>query len=107
MKNKLATITAFEKKAFWALLLAVAALCLLYVYFVSSSIMNVVLREEIQQEIALVNSDIGSLESEYLAKKNEITFAYAQDLGFVAVEEKKFVARRTLLGRGLTLNDEN
>jgi hypothetical protein len=77
-------------------------LLVLYGYFVSVSILNVVVREETERAIVALDSRIGDLEAEYLRKKNAITLEYAYQVGFHTVTEKEFVTR-TSLARGLTL----
>ena len=73
-------------------------------FFISSSIINGLVREETEQEIALANSHLSELEFEYLTKKNTITLEMARDMGFTAIIDKSFVTRKSLLGKGLTFN---
>ncbi len=77
-----------------------------YLYFVSSSIVNVIVRQELVNKIASVHSSLSTLEAEYLAKKNTISIERAHALGFHAVGEKRFVAKRSLFGNALSLNNE-
>lgn len=76
----------------------------LYVYFLSRSVLNVVMREEIESEIAVHNSAIGELEFEYLALKNAVDSAQAEGLGLQALTSKQYVERHSLSERALTLN---
>lgn len=77
-----------------------------YGYFVSKSIVNVIIREEIEQDLAKANSHLSILESGYIEKKNAINLELAYELGFENIADKKFVARKSLLGKRLTLSDE-
>ena len=78
----------------------------LYGYFVGKSIVNVVIREELELEIADVNSRLSELEFEYIAKKDAINIHFAKEQGFHAVGNKTFVTRGTLIGRSLSQNNE-
>lgn len=100
------TTIALQKRIFWALCGLILALFALYGYFVSKSITNVLLREEIEENILVVNSQISQLEFAYLDKKNEVTLDFAYDMGFHDIENKEFVARKSVLGAQLTLNNE-
>ncbi len=82
------------------------ALLSLYVYFVGKSIVNVVVREEIEFQIAEVNSDLSELELDYITKKDTINMHLAQAHGFVSISHKTFVNRGTLVGRSLTQRNE-
>ncbi len=100
------TTIALQKRIFWSLVVAVLCLFGLYGYFVSKSVTNVLLREEVEENIVLVNSEISRLEFVYLEEKNKITLNYAYERGFHDIEEKEFVARKSVLGQQLTLNNE-
>lgn len=103
MKNKAAQIHTLERHMLALLFFSAVLLMTLYIFFVSSSIVNVVVREEIEQEIATIYSDVGELEFTYLALKDDITLELAYDLGFTDIVGKTFVTRKSLSGRGLTL----
>ena len=95
------TLYGSEQRAFWSLLSIMIALVGLYIYFISMSVMNVVLREEMLLEITAAHSNVGEMEAVYLTKKNAIDAQYATTLGFQPIEKKHFVTR----GAGtLTLN---
>ena len=91
------------KKVFRLLLVSLVISIFLYGYFVSSSIVNVLVRKEVEQKITDVNSRLGTLETEYLVLKNNITIEYAYSNGFVDVTDKDFAVRSTALGGGLSL----
>lgn len=78
----------------------------LYGYFVSKSIINIIIREEIEQDLARVNAHMSSLEFDYIKKKNTINLELAYEMGFMDVQNKKFVTRKSLLGKRLTVSDE-
>ncbi len=93
----------FERKAFWSLIVLAALFSAIYVYCISASIVNIVLREHMAQATIETHAKIGELESAYLVKKDAITSAYANQLGFVPITDKTFVTRATA-GQVLTLN---
>ncbi|OGG55118.1 hypothetical protein A3D62_00720 [Candidatus Kaiserbacteria bacterium RIFCSPHIGHO2_02_FULL_49_11] len=84
-----------EKQLSVALIVACLSLFSLYVYFVGKSIVNVVVREEIELGIAKINSHLSDLEREYLAAKDGINLNLAYSYGFQAAPKKKFVNRGT------------
>ena len=100
-KSQTRSLYGSTERLFWLALAGIATVFALYVYCISLSISNVVLREEMQLELAATNSRIGELESEYLTKKYAIDMQYAESLGFVALESKHFAVRE---GSNLTLN---
>jgi hypothetical protein len=78
---------------FWSLL-GVFVFCFFsYGYCVSSAIVNIVERQNIENELAILNSKILDLESEYITAKNSITPELASSLGFVPVSSQKFVTK--------------
>lgn len=98
------TTMGIQKRMFWIALLCILSLITLYGYFVSKSITNVLLREETEQNIARINSELSELEFDYLTTKNAITLEFAQAKGFHTIKDKVFVARKSYLGRELSLN---
>ena len=100
------TTLALQKRIFWSLVVAILALFVLYGYFVSTSITNVILREEVEENILAVNSEISQLEFIYLDQKNTVTLEFAYEMGFMDIDDKEFVSRKSLLSRELTLNNE-
>ena len=100
------TTLALQKRIFWSLIVAILGLFALYGYFVSTSITNVLLREEVEENILAVNSEISQLEFIYLDQKNTVTLEFAYEMGFIDINDKEFVSRKSLLSRELTLNNE-
>ncbi len=100
------TAIALQKRIFWSLIVAILFLFSLYGYFVSKSITNVLLREEVEQEILAINSNISELEFAYLNKKDTVSLSFAYEQGFKDIKSKEFVARKSVLSGRLTLNNE-
>jgi hypothetical protein len=95
MKTKAIQINKFEKRAFVALVFAILILAGLYGYFISKSIINVIVREEINNDIVVVSSATSELEFEYINYKNAINKEYAISAGFTKLASKKFVTRKS------------
>jgi len=88
------------------LVVSLFGLIFLYGYFISTSIFNVLVREEVELDIVTLNSTISELETKYLAVKNEITIEYAYANGFTDISKKDYTPRTSTLGRGLTVNSQ-
>ena len=95
MRSKTLQINIFEKRAFTALIVLVFILLGFYGYFISKSIVNVIVREEINNDIVAVSSAISELEFKYIAHKNTINKEYAKTAGFTGLASKTFVARKS------------
>lgn len=104
MRKQAAQIHVFERRALATLFSVMIVLVGLYGFLISTSIINVLVREEVGQNIADLHSYISDLESEYLMLKNSITLGLAYDLGFTDTAKKTFVTRKTLSSKGLTFN---
>ncbi len=104
--QNVARIQHAELRIFWVLSSAVGLLLASYLYLVSSSIVNVIVRGELENTIAATHSELSTLETEYLAKKNAVSLDRAFALGFHASGEKRFVAKRSLYGSALSLGNE-
>ena len=106
-RRSITAVLSLKKRIFWILVVSIASLIILYGYFVSYSIINVVLREEVEQELTRVTTRISDLEFQYLSKKSSINLALAHSLGFQNISQKQFVSRQSLLSQRLTLGEES
>ena len=98
-KNILITYSAVyysQKRVFWTLITLSVCFIVAYMYFVGASIVNVVVREEIEQNIQRMRSAISEAETEYLRHRQEINATYAQRAGFVALSEKTYVVKKSV-----------
>lgn len=107
MKTKTIQINIFEKRAFFLLVFVILTLISFYIYFISKSIINVIVREEISKDAVAVSSKIGELEFKYITHKNAINKEFAKQAGFEDIAEKKFVARKSFARNIVALNLEN
>lgn len=72
--------------------LALMALCAVsYVYFVASSTLNVIARNDAQEQATYLESVVGTLEQRSLALAKEITPERASSLGLIPVAETAYV----------------
>ena len=80
-----------HKRLFFAAASAVLMVCALYGYFVISSVVHVVMRKEIDREIADLGSYVSQLEARYINAQLAVSFDNATNSGYVAVAKKTFV----------------
>lgn len=69
------------------------ALLAAYMYFLSATIMHVVVRKEVSQSMVELNSKVATLESQYIEVQHTISEDIASQRGFIATEDKIFVNR--------------
>lgn len=62
-----------------------------YMYFVSASIVHVVIRKEINHEMTQLHTEIALLESDYMQAQHLLSSDVANLAGFVATGEKIFL----------------
>lgn len=82
-----------EKLMTFGALSLLMALFVAYVYFLSASVVHVVIRKEVTGEIAQLNSQVGQLEAEYIQRQHAVSDEIAMQKGFVAVRDKIFLDR--------------
>lgn len=85
---------------FGLLILSVVA----YMYFLSLSVVHVVMRKEVLQDINQLRSEIAFLESSYIEANHVISQQVATADGFSAVKDKVFIRSG---GDGLVLKTAN
>ncbi len=64
-----------------------------YVYFVSATVVHVVIRQETSQQIAFLHSEISKLEAQYIEAQHSISSDVASLQGFVETGKKIFIDR--------------
>jgi hypothetical protein len=95
MKTTQAKITLYERER-TALTIAVGFFCVAlfsYMYFLSASVMHVVVRKEVDREYVRVASEVGALESEYIEVQHSVSEDIASLHGFVKTDAKIFIDR--------------
>jgi hypothetical protein len=85
------TLHEQERVWFFAALSMVLVTVACYMYFLSSSVVHVVMRKEIDKEIGILSSSIGSLEAEYIEVQHAISEDIASLRGFTRTDTKIFI----------------
>ena len=94
MASQAKTLYARERKLFFVALSMLLGLFATYVYFISASVVHVIVRKEIDTEIADVSSRISDLESAFIAAKDSITEETVLAHGFsTAPVEKIYITK--------------
>lgn len=88
-------------RTFGALTVFAAALAA-YGYFLSHSIVDVVVREEVKKDIAHLQSEISTLESAYIEARYALSEQAMTHTAYVPAREKHFLTRTT---RALALTE--
>lgn len=96
-----------ERRVFFGALALLIALFGAYIYFVSASVVHVVVREETDKKISYVTSRIGDLESQYLAVQQAITEEDLAQYGFVDAPAEKVYVRKAPDNLVLVTHDES
>lgn len=82
-----------DKLLFTLALSLLVALFSLYIYFVSASVVHVVMRQEAEHDIAGLHSEISRLEAEYILAQHDVSDDIATLSGYVASDDKIFIHR--------------
>ena len=80
-----------KKGLFWILMSGLVLFSGAYLYFLTQTVINTAFYQSIEKKIAVLNSEVGELESEYISLKKEINFELAEKLGFAETTTIKFV----------------
>ena len=80
-----------EKTLFVALSSLCLVLFVLYVYFISASVVHVVMRTEISQEVSQISSEISQLEGKYIEAQHRVSSDIASLQGYQEASEKIFI----------------
>lgn len=86
---------------FWSLILVIIICLFSYGYLVRGTIVNIVARQNMEDNLSALNSKVLALESEYIKAKNSVTEEMAYNLGFIPSLNQKFVVRNANPGLSL------
>ncbi len=86
-------IQEYQKQICLFLLFLCSALFLLYIYLISASIVHVVIRTEVTQEMKKVSSEIALLENRYIDAQNKVSSEIASLQGYTQTSKKIFIDR--------------
>lgn len=81
-------------------------LFILYIYFVSASVVHVVIRQEIQQQIGTMHSQISKLETDYIRAQHTVSEDIAALSGYVDATDKVFIHKAKDTALVLSSNQE-
>lgn len=87
------TLYGRERSIFFLALMFCLMASSAYIYFLCSTVVQVVIREEIDAEIAETSGRIADLEMQYIAGKHAVTLALAAEYGFTEKPEREYLAR--------------
>ena len=95
-----------ESVVFRALLGILFALTFAYIYFVGSSVLNIIARKEALSQAAQIGVAISGSEKEYFAMSQKITPDAGVSLGLAPVLNTAYVYRPGAVGEAQTLHNE-
>jgi hypothetical protein len=82
-----------ESRLFYIALSLCVGMFAAYMYFLSESVMHVVMRKEVDREISSTGTQVGELESQYIELQHSVSNEIASMQGYVPVEEKIFIGK--------------
>ena len=87
--------TLYEQERMWffGALSAVLVTVFCYMYFLSTSVVHVVMRKEIDKEFSSLSSSVGSLEAEYIEVQHAVSEDIASLKGYERTDTKIFIDR--------------
>ncbi len=93
MKKRAHTRTAYEEESrlFYVALSTFVIVAGAYMYFVSASVVNVVMRMEVDGDIRALTTKVGELEAAYIEKQHAVSSDIAGMRGFVMADTKIFI----------------
>ena len=90
-KRKTAELYTFERRMLFSALSFVVVASCVYMYFLCATVVHVVVRKEIGQQMAAVSSEISVLESEYIETQHSVSADIASMRGFGLATNKTFI----------------
>ena len=93
-KHKETILYKDESRLFYVALFACVAVFVTYMYFVSASVMNVVMRKETDAQIREIATQVGQLEAQYIDMQHSVSSDIATLRGFVVADQKIFIDRQ-------------
>lgn len=73
----------------------IVLLFVLYMYFVCASVVHVVVRSQVNNQMQQVASDISQLDGQYMAEQNKVSIEIASLDGYTDITKKIFLNRDT------------
>lgn len=92
-----------DKKVFLILIISVVFSWCAYLLLINHTVLNVVHREKMANEIGVLQARLSEMESSYISQKNSINLDFAYSQGYKEVNDTQFIERKQL-GQGLSIN---
>ena len=86
-------IDEHKKHIFWLSLVLLVAVSFVYAYFLNQTVVLIVLRERMEEEIISKTAHIGELEFSYIALQNKLDLEQAYAMEFTEAPSATFIAR--------------
>lgn len=86
-----------QRDIFWAAIVAFFVLTTLYIGFLSTSIVNVSVRQETNDKIVALRSKVAQLEFQYVSLQNTMTSETALSKGYVASSPVAYITKESRL----------
>lgn len=96
MVRELIQCNTFEKKLFIGLIIALFSLAGVYVYLVNETVLHVVERRNLEQDMSELASYVTELELVHLELDNTVTLEQAHERGFSEVTGVTYLTRDSL-----------
>ncbi len=94
MRNKTRTISYDNRVRFFWVLVSISMLSLfIYIYAVNATARNIVVRQNLEKQLANKSVGIDSLEFVYISLKNNVTIELARQYGFREARSPLYVSR--------------
>ncbi len=90
IKNQIDRIEHRESKIFWSLFSVFVFSLLSYGFLVNQTIINAVHQNKLEKEMTALNSEVNTMDFQYLEIKNNITHNLALAKGFVNLPNTNF-----------------
>ena len=82
---------AEESRLFYGALFCLVSVFFAYIYFVGMSVVHVVMRKEVDTQIASLGTSVAELEEQYIDMQHRVSSDIASLQGFVVTDEKIFI----------------
>jgi hypothetical protein len=90
-RHKQTKVYADESKLFYVAIFCLVSVFVAYIYFVSMSVLHVVMRKEVDTQIAAVGTNVAGLEERYIEMQHSVSSDIASLQGFVTTDHKVFI----------------
>ena len=95
MARRITRLYCNERRLFYVALSILICMFGAYMYLVSASVVNVIVRKETDQEIAQINARLSELETAYIEAKDMVNLDTALSRGFSKTPDRVFVTKKS------------